>query len=53
MIGQMGSFERPSADEDEQLDCYLHSYVSSQMTNLARTATEGDGDGGSGEGLYH
>lgn len=42
MIGQMGSFERPSADLDEPLDCYLHGYVSSRLMKLAR-ASEGDG----------
>lgn len=38
----MGSFERPSADLDEPLDCYLHGYVSSRLMKLAR-ASEGDG----------
>lgn len=42
MIGQMGSFDYPSADIDEPLDCYLHGYVSSRIMNLARAA-EGDG----------
>lgn len=46
MIGQMGSFDRPSADEDEPLDCYLHGYVSSRMMNLARGAIDGNGNGG-------
>lgn len=36
MIGQMGSFEYPSAGIDEPLDCYLHGYVSSRIMNLAR-----------------
>lgn len=36
MIAQMGSFEDPSADLDEPMDCYLHGYVSSRMMNLAR-----------------
>ncbi|KAJ5125690.1 FMN-binding split barrel-like protein [Penicillium atrosanguineum] len=42
MIGQMGSFEYPSASIDEPLECYLHGYVSSRIMNLARKA-EGDG----------
>lgn len=36
MIGQMGSFDYPSADINEPLDCYLHGYVSSRIMNLAR-----------------
>ncbi|RPB05868.1 hypothetical protein L873DRAFT_1757372 [Choiromyces venosus 120613-1] len=36
MIGQMGSFTHPSADESEPLDCYLHGYVSSRLMNLSR-----------------
>lgn len=36
MIGSMGSFERPSADIDEPLDCYIHGYISARMANLAR-----------------
>lgn len=36
MIAVMGSYERPSADLDEPLDCYLHGYVSSRIMNLAR-----------------
>lgn len=42
MIGQMGSFEYPSAGLEEPLDCYLHGYVSSRIMNLARAA---DGEG--------
>lgn len=42
MIGQMGSFDYPSASIDEPLDCYLHGYVSSRIMNLARDC-EGDG----------
>ncbi|CAK96993.1 hypothetical protein AAWM_03552 [Aspergillus awamori] len=42
MIGQMGSFDYPSASIDEPLDCYLHGYVSSRIMNLARDA-EGEG----------
>lgn len=36
MIGTMGSFDHPSADIDEPLDCYIHGYVSARMANLAR-----------------
>ena len=42
MIGQMGSFDYPSAGLDEPLDCYLHGYISSRIVNLAR-ASEGEG----------
>ncbi|KAL5358469.1 hypothetical protein BJX96DRAFT_146649 [Aspergillus floccosus] len=42
MIGQMGSFDYPSASIDEPLECYLHGYVSSRIMNLAR-ANEGEG----------
>ncbi|PGH34196.1 hypothetical protein GX50_02970 [[Emmonsia] crescens] len=46
MIGQMGSFEYPSADINEPLDCYLHGYVSSRIMNLARAANgQGEGEG--------
>lgn len=36
MIGQMGSFDHPSSDANDPLDCYLHGYVSSRIMNLAR-----------------
>jgi len=36
MIGQMGSFTRPSADTGDVLDLYLHGYVSSRLINLSR-----------------
>jgi len=39
MIAVMGSFDRPSADLDEPLDCYLHGYVSSRIMNLSRSAS--------------
>ena len=42
MIGVMGSFNYPSADLSEPLDCYLHGYVSARMMNLAR-ANDGEG----------
>jgi nitroimidazol reductase NimA-like FMN-containing flavoprotein (pyridoxamine 5'-phosphate oxidase superfamily) len=41
MIGQMGSFEHPSADLGEPLECYIHGYVSARMMNLARNSAEG------------
>ncbi|KAK0708341.1 hypothetical protein B0H67DRAFT_590041 [Lasiosphaeris hirsuta] len=41
MIGQMGSFDRPSADLDDVLELYLHGYVSSRIINLTR-ATPSD-----------
>ncbi|PGH14996.1 hypothetical protein AJ79_02676 [Helicocarpus griseus UAMH5409] len=50
MIGQMGSFEYPSADINEPLDCYLHGYVSSRIMNLARANNDGVG-GGENKGL--
>ncbi|CAM1501324.1 Fc.00g104860.m01.CDS01 [Cosmosporella sp. VM-42] len=36
MIGQMGSFDRPSADLGDPLDLYLHGYVSSRLMNTSR-----------------
>ena len=36
MIGQMGSFSRPSASVEDPLDLYLHGYVSSRIMNLSR-----------------
>jgi nitroimidazol reductase NimA-like FMN-containing flavoprotein (pyridoxamine 5'-phosphate oxidase superfamily) len=44
MIGQMGSFSRPSADVGDVLDLYLHGYISSRLLNLSRngaSASEG------------
>jgi uncharacterized protein len=38
MIAVMGSYDRPPADIDEPLDCYLHGYVSSRIMNLSRSA---------------
>ncbi|KAH6616966.1 hypothetical protein F5144DRAFT_519664, partial [Chaetomium tenue] len=38
MIGQMGSFSRPSAGLGDVLDLYLHGYVSSRIINTARSA---------------
>ena len=45
MIGQMGSFARPSADTRDVLDLYLHGYVSAQVANLARKAGAGGQEG--------
>ncbi|KAI5467721.1 hypothetical protein BGZ63DRAFT_419408 [Mariannaea sp. PMI_226] len=42
MIGQMGSFERPSADLGDPLDLYLHGYISSRLMNLGRAGSEGE-----------
>ncbi|KAI0540289.1 flavin-nucleotide-binding protein [Xylaria digitata] len=36
MIGQMGSFARPSSDIGDVLDLYLHGYVSSRLINMSR-----------------
>lgn len=41
MIGVMGSFEYPSADINEPLDCYLHGYVSARLMRLARDSEKG------------
>ena len=46
MIGQMGSFDHPSASMEDPLDCYLHGYVSARMMKLARSSTGGDGNQG-------
>ncbi|KAM0562814.1 hypothetical protein ACHAPJ_001654 [Fusarium lateritium] len=43
MIGQMGSFDRPSADISDPLDLYLHGYVSSRFMNLGRGADAEEG----------
>ena len=47
MIGQMGSFQRPSADLGEVQDLYLHGYVSSRIMRLSRDP----GDAGQEKGL--
>ena len=36
----MGSYERPSADLNEPLECYLHGYVSSGIMKQARADPE-------------
>ncbi|KAI0839651.1 hypothetical protein F5Y06DRAFT_295017 [Hypoxylon sp. FL0890] len=41
MIGQMGSFARPSADTGDVLELYLHGYVSSRIMNLSRNVKVG------------
>jgi uncharacterized protein len=51
MIGQMGSFDRPSASIGDVLDLYLHGYVSSRVLNLARKNTDGTADEGAKKGL--
>lgn len=45
MIGQMGSFDRPSADTSDPLNLYVHGYVSSRVMNVTRN------DGGEDKGL--
>lgn len=46
MIGQMGSFDRPSASLGDPLDLYLHGYVSARIFNASRAAAAtGEGDG--------
>ncbi|RYC54899.1 hypothetical protein CHU98_g11312, partial [Xylaria longipes] len=45
MIGQMGSFARPSSDLGDVLELYLHGYVSSRLINLSRKS--GDDSSGS------
>lgn len=42
MIGQMGSFARPSADDSDPLDLYVHGYVSSRLMNIGRDASSGE-----------
>lgn len=43
MIGCMGSFESPSSELSDTLDCYLHGYVSSRIMNLARASPDSKG----------
>ncbi|KAK4119301.1 hypothetical protein N657DRAFT_650262 [Parathielavia appendiculata] len=45
MIGQMGSFTRPSADLGDVLDLYLHGYVSSRIMNLTRSPNSQEQEG--------
>ncbi|KAI0483617.1 flavin-nucleotide-binding protein, partial [Xylaria cf. heliscus] len=44
MIGQMGSFARPSSDLGDVLELYLHGYVSSRLINLSRKSGTSNGD---------
>ncbi|KAI8628828.1 hypothetical protein F5Y19DRAFT_485187 [Xylariaceae sp. FL1651] len=44
MIGQMGSYARPSSDTGDVLELYLHGYVSSRLINLSRKSSGGQGD---------
>ncbi|KAF9876024.1 flavin-nucleotide-binding protein [Colletotrichum karsti] len=46
MLGQMGSYARPSADEGDVLDLYLHGYVSSRLMNTSRDAKDGSSPAG-------
>ena len=41
MIGQMASYEYPSAGIDEPMECYLHGYVSARMSRLAQESEHG------------
>ncbi|KAI1272081.1 hypothetical protein F5Y07DRAFT_392293 [Xylaria sp. FL0933] len=50
MIGQMGSFARPSSDLGDVLELYLHGYVSSRLINLSRKSSSENGNGGEAEG---
>lgn len=43
MIGRLGSFERPSADESEVLDLYLHVHANHKLANSTRK-TKMDGN---------
>ncbi|KAI0386379.1 hypothetical protein F5Y04DRAFT_121272 [Hypomontagnella monticulosa] len=51
MIGQMGSFDRPSADTGDVLELYLHGYVSSRIINLSRNANGNNSEPSGEEGL--
>ena len=41
MIGVMGSYEYPSSDINEPLECYLHGYVSARLMRLAKNSEKG------------
>ncbi|KAL7794512.1 hypothetical protein V8C37DRAFT_375833 [Trichoderma ceciliae] len=49
MIGQTGSFDRPSAEIGDPQDLYLHGYVTSRMMNVARASEKDRGDKKEGE----
>lgn len=46
MIGQMGSFDKPSADLGHPLDLYIHGYVSSRLFRLGRQESDTTAGGG-------
>jgi len=46
MIGQTGSFQRPSADLGDVQDLYLHGYVSSRIMRLSREPGEAEEETG-------
>ncbi|KAI1291452.1 hypothetical protein F5Y03DRAFT_32934 [Xylaria venustula] len=48
MIGQMGSFVRPSSDTGDVLELYLHGYVSSRLINLSRKSNSNSTENGNG-----
>ncbi|KAI0811713.1 flavin-nucleotide-binding protein [Xylaria sp. FL0064] len=50
MIGQMGSFARPSSDLGEVLELYLHGYVSSRLINLSRKSSNSSSSSENGNG---
>ncbi|KAI1434764.1 hypothetical protein GGR50DRAFT_660726 [Xylaria sp. CBS 124048] len=50
MIGQMGSYARPSADTGDVLELYLHGYVSSRLINLSRGKSNSESGAGAGAG---
>ncbi|ETS78528.1 hypothetical protein PFICI_10590 [Pestalotiopsis fici W106-1] len=49
MIGQMGSFTRPSADTGDVLDLYLHGYISSRLLNTSRSSSNNNTDSNGGD----
>lgn len=51
MIGQMGSFDRPSADIGDPLDLYVHGYVSARMFNVTKAAGKQEGQEEEKKGL--
>ncbi|KAH6991417.1 hypothetical protein BKA56DRAFT_574383 [Ilyonectria sp. MPI-CAGE-AT-0026] len=51
MIGQMGSFERPSADLGDVLELYLHGYVSSRMMNTCKNNESVDAESEESQGM--
>jgi nitroimidazol reductase NimA-like FMN-containing flavoprotein (pyridoxamine 5'-phosphate oxidase superfamily) len=44
MLGQMGSFARPSSSTGDPLDLYVHGYVSSRLMNLGRKHISENGE---------